>query len=272
MKNIKILLTFATILISNSSFFAQNKFNLNFDKFTTEEQMMPDGWFKWGNYKNVIGEKIDGTNYAGKVISDKDGNFGCITYQIPANYVGDTITLSGRIKYENIKEYVGLLMRIDGGVHMKQALAFATMSTLKIRGTSDWKEYSIKLAYPANAEYIYVGGIVGRNGTAWFDDFKIKIDGVNIENIKEIPKIYLEDFDTEKLTVALRQSSNAINFSTDNDLASSLSPLIEELSNKRIVSIGESTHGTSEFYRLRAIITKKLIEEKGFNMIILENP
>ena len=34
--------------------------------------------------------------------------------------------------------------------------------------------------------------------------------------------------------------------------------------------IGEATHGTEEFYRIRAEITKKLIEEKQFGFVMLE--
>lgn len=38
----------------------------------------------------------------------------------------------------------------------------------------------------------------------------------------------------------------------------------------RLVLLGESTHGTSEFYRARAAITRRLIERHGFTMIAVE--
>lgn len=38
----------------------------------------------------------------------------------------------------------------------------------------------------------------------------------------------------------------------------------------RVVLLGEGTHGTSEFYRARAAITKRLIERHGFRIIALE--
>jgi protein-L-isoaspartate(D-aspartate) O-methyltransferase len=46
--------------------------------------------------------------------------------------------------------------------------------------------------------------------------------------------------------------------------------LLERIDQARIVLIGESTHGTSEFYRMRARITKALIERKGFNIVVIE--
>src|SRR5438105_3977658 len=38
----------------------------------------------------------------------------------------------------------------------------------------------------------------------------------------------------------------------------------------RFVLLGEASHGTHEFYRERAEITKRLIEEKGFNAVAVE--
>tara|TARA_Y100000766_G_C18883189_1_gene594500 strand:+ start:675 stop:1910 length:1236 start_codon:yes stop_codon:yes gene_type:complete len=40
--------------------------------------------------------------------------------------------------------------------------------------------------------------------------------------------------------------------------------------NTQFVLLGESTHGTQEFYENRATITKKLIMEHGFNMVLFE--
>jgi erythromycin esterase-like protein len=38
----------------------------------------------------------------------------------------------------------------------------------------------------------------------------------------------------------------------------------------RLVMLGEATHGTSEFYRARAAITRRLIEQHGFNIVAVE--
>ncbi len=47
-------------------------------------------------------------------------------------------------------------------------------------------------------------------------------------------------------------------------------PLIEYVGDAEIVLLGEATHGTREFYRARAEITKRLIKEKGFKLIAIE--
>lgn len=49
-----------------------------------------------------------------------------------------------------------------------------------------------------------------------------------------------------------------------------LQPLLERVGDSRLVLIGEASHGTSEFYRIRAEITKALIQQKNFNFVAVE--
>lgn len=232
---------------------------------------MPKNWFRMGYTETVTGEMEKDGNVVGKVVSDDKGNFGIIMNKFLANYVGDTMELSGKIKYDKVKNFVGLIMWIDGdtkGPH----LAFETMQNRNLKGSSDWAEYSIKVPYPSNGKFIYVGGIVGKGGTAWFDDFKVKIDGKDIQTLEETKRLTLEDFSSEDLISALSQSSVSMDLTNQETQMRSLDGLIHKTGDKRIVAIGESTHGTSEFYQLREMITKRLIEEKGFNLVVLESP
>lgn len=47
-------------------------------------------------------------------------------------------------------------------------------------------------------------------------------------------------------------------------------PLMKMIGDARVVMIGEASHGTHEFYRERAQITKRLIREKGFSAVAVE--
>jgi erythromycin esterase-like protein len=47
-------------------------------------------------------------------------------------------------------------------------------------------------------------------------------------------------------------------------------PLMKLVDHAHLVLIGEASHGTHEFYRERAQITKRLITEKGFNAVAVE--
>ena len=57
-------------------------------------------------------------------------------------------------------------------------------------------------------------------------------------------------------------------FASHGDAA--LEPLLARIGDAEVVLLGEATHGTSEFYRLRARITRALIERKGFRIVAVE--
>ena len=52
--------------------------------------------------------------------------------------------------------------------------------------------------------------------------------------------------------------------------ASDFDPLLDRIGDAHVVLIGEASHGTHEFYRVRAAITKRLIHEKGFIAVAVE--
>jgi protein-L-isoaspartate(D-aspartate) O-methyltransferase len=49
-----------------------------------------------------------------------------------------------------------------------------------------------------------------------------------------------------------------------------LDGLLDRIGSARVVLIGEASHGTSEFYRMRARITRELIERHGFTIVAIE--
>lgn len=66
-----------------------------------------------------------------------------------------------------------------------------------------------------------------------------------------------------KLIDAIKEQSLPLN-------DQSLDKIMAAIGNARIVMIGEASHGTSEFYTIRAELSKRLINQKGFNVIAVE--
>jgi erythromycin esterase-like protein len=52
--------------------------------------------------------------------------------------------------------------------------------------------------------------------------------------------------------------------------AGDLDRLIDRIGDARVVMLGEASHGTSEFYRWRAALTRRLIAERGFSFVGVE--
>jgi erythromycin esterase-like protein len=52
--------------------------------------------------------------------------------------------------------------------------------------------------------------------------------------------------------------------------AEAFGPYFDRVGDAKVVLLGESTHGTAEFYRARAAITRRLVERHGFSIVALE--
>jgi erythromycin esterase-like protein len=76
--------------------------------------------------------------------------------------------------------------------------------------------------------------------------------------------VTITSFD-RSLPAAIRRTAHQLTGATDD-----FSPLLARIGNARLVLIGEASHGTHEFYRIRAQITKQLILAKGFTAVAVE--
>jgi C-terminal processing protease CtpA/Prc len=171
------------------------KFNLGFEDHSAKASL-PEGWMKWGEYDLFVDSQAHTGDKAVKITSNPSGSaFGSVAYRIPANYAGDSIRLEGYLRTEDVAGgFAGLLLRVDGA---SGPLVFDNMQERKITGTNDWRRYAITLPYPADAaENIYVAGILAGQGTAWFDDFVLTIDGVEVqvapEAVREVAPAQLD--------------------------------------------------------------------------------
>src|SRR3954469_20108586 len=62
----------------------------------------------------------------------------------------------------------------------------------------------------------------------------------------------------------------AIPLSGSDGAAADVSAIVERIGDARIVLLGEASHGTHEFYAMRAAITRRLIETRGFRAVAVE--
>src|SRR5947208_12406444 len=69
---------------------------------------------------------------------------------------------------------------------------------------------------------------------------------------------------TEALAAKCRQLSLELHNPSD------LDPLMDRIGDARYVLLGEASHGTSEYYLWRALLSQRLIQEKGFSFIAVE--
>ncbi|HEX6810408.1 MAG TPA: protein-L-isoaspartate(D-aspartate) O-methyltransferase [Planctomycetota bacterium] len=111
---------------------------------------------------------------------------------------------------------------------------------------------------------------VTRTGEDWFEEDQLA-------NVRFVPLVGAEGWRTpaaEKATKPQPSRAAALVASSAEPFAdlerADLAPLLERVGDARVVLLGEASHGTSEFYRMRARITRELVEHKGFTIVAAE--
>jgi len=72
--------------------------------------------------------------------------------------------------------------------------------------------------------------------------------------------------DEEKLAAKIAAAAEPFSSIATADLG----PLLERVGDARVVLLGEASHGTAEFYRMRERISRELIVKKGFRFVAIE--
>jgi C-terminal processing protease CtpA/Prc len=176
------ILSFVLLLLAASFLHAQTPadFDGSFEKKGPGGGLL-SGWLRWGMHYELFTDTTVSHNGRSALCitpeGKKQGNsFGCSVIGIPVTFSGKFITLSGYLKLEGVKDgSAGLFMRIDGDYNA--SLGMDNMQQRGIRGTADWKQYSITLPLSTEAKIVYVGAISSGTGKVWADDLHVTVDG-----------------------------------------------------------------------------------------------
>ena len=110
-----------------------------------------------------------------------------------------------------------------------------------------------------------------------------KFETEDLAAVRFVPLIGAEGWETERAAAAAGRPRKAgdADETLRSDIADAcepfnslesveLGPLLERIGDAQLVLIGEASHGTSEFYRMRSRITSELIAKKNFNLVAIE--
>ena len=187
----RLFITAIAVLII-SPLFAQNNngsandtlYNFDFEKVLPGKEY-PYKWVRFNRgkgYKCVTSETEKHSGGRSLLIEQIDSaggdQYASMTNVIPAKYIGNKIEFRIYLKFENVKNFVDAMIRIDNADH--NPVEFKTLQDQKIHGTRDWQLYSVRLNIPKDAHTIYVAATLAGPGKLWMDDAQVLIDGKDI--------------------------------------------------------------------------------------------
>jgi erythromycin esterase len=240
--------------------------NLDFEDSTPDGK--PKFWMAGGlGYQAFIDKTHVKSGEACLRLESVDTNrtFGVATSQFPIDFArGKKLRYTGTIKTEDVKDgHAGLWWRVDKD--QQPAVAFDNMVDRGPEGTTDWQEYVIELEIPEDGSNINFGVILVGTGKAWFDNLQIFLDEEPYSQTRPVPVV-------PKRADLKWIRKNAIPIETPDPASdhADLLPLKEMIGESRIVALGEGTHGTSEFFKMKHRIVRFLAEEMGFTLFAIE--
>lgn len=162
--------------------------------------VIPKGWIRSGanptQYEMGADKSVTHNSTASGYIKSIDPNFkgsGTLMQGFSANkFVGKKIKLTCYTKTEDVKDWAGVWMRVDGNTSgntggntsgntdgntsgsnsaSNDHLSFDNMHDRPIKGTTDWTERSVTLDVPQGSSSITFGILLVGGGQVWVDDF-----------------------------------------------------------------------------------------------------
>lgn len=215
--------------------------------------------------------------------------FALVQQVAPGSAAGHRLILSGRIRTEQAEGNALLYVGVAG----ESMIGEYTSGPPTPSGTTAWKPFDVLVPVPANATKLYIAFGINGKGGAWFDSLALNVDeSVTVAAVappappvsppRPVPSQKLLDDAALRLAkadmpaiaelwradVQARRHPIRSLFSDDFSDLQFLKPL---LAGKRIVQLGESSHGAAEMNWMKIRLIKFLHQELGFNVLAVES-
>lgn len=271
---------------------AQRPLNLSFDKSSVADSTQPWGWslgwsaFAAGGTARFSLDTVNASRGTRSLrIIASDTIVGAITsdtpargmlLQLPADFArGRVLTLTGSVRVATQSGRVVVSLEAWGDrVVLAADSAKFERAVQTSGGDSPWRQFRLRIVVPRDLSIhsIVINPAVQGAGTAWFDDFALTRDNVRLDVVPGVSpptaaqQRWLATRSAALSTVRLSSVAERNQAHGDADLA-----LFDKIvGNARVVGLGESTHGTSEFFQLKHRLISHLVVEHGVRLFALE--
>jgi len=150
-----------------------------------ETSAAPHGWFLAGtkpaNYTTGVDRDSIFQGRPSAFLKSKPSateGFGTLMQSFSAEqYLGKRVRLTAFVKSERVNNWAGLWMRVDKD---KVGVAFDNMMDRPIKGTNDWRSYSVVLDVPQDATAIFFGILLEQGGEVWLNSTQFEVVGPEV--------------------------------------------------------------------------------------------
>ncbi|HJU75394.1 MAG TPA: erythromycin esterase family protein, partial [Gemmatimonadaceae bacterium] len=188
-----------------------------------------------------------------------------IVLQVPAKFAhGKHVTLRARMRSAALTGKAFATLEGWGESRVVDADTAATGPTQP----PQWTTYSLGIDVPVSAHSLVITAGLEGSGTAWFDGFELTVDGARVHSFPTgVDPSPAELRFLAILATPLRTVVPAGGLVSDD---SDLSRFASITAGARVVALGESTHGTREFFLVKHRILEYLVRKHDFTVFAIE--
>lgn len=257
---------------------AQQSLNLDFEKPSVEGMQRPWGWAltSWGNsIFSMDSTKVHQGRYS--LHSRCLGIGSCEKQSLgfdmePYEMRGKTIAVEGFVKGQDLKKAVSISLvysRVEEatGAYIDELIEVKSQD---LSNTFDWTPVAVSISIPESVVLAKFWINQEGEGEAWFDDFRLSIAG------EVVPELQIGQAFSQKNIDWLVQQAVPFHSPLPTSLEhkfpkEELSFFKNAVGDSKIIGLGESTHGTSEFFSLKHKLLQYAVNELGFRVFALED-
>jgi erythromycin esterase len=272
------LLCIVASLVARVPLGAQQPLNLDLERTSPSDSTRPWGWtFGYSAFaRPANGFGLDSTvSHDGRrslriAVPDSMPSTQAIMLQIPADFArGHKVRLTGWVRTERVQGRA--ILTLEAWTNRAYAAADTVVARSEPAGAPQWARYDLAIRVPPDEDVhaIVISAAVEGTGTAWFDDLEVLVDGAPLRELPpeaarpdEAGLRWLGAHAAPLRTFEPPTASAA----DDADLAL----FADIVGNARIVALGESTHGTREFFQVKHRLLEYLVRVHGFRVFALE--
>lgn len=270
---VRISLIFLIIFFITKDIKAQQPLNLSFEKKSVEVNR-PWGWTSssWSeSIFSIDSSTVKHGNYSLKAHFSEQSNPESYSFPMePLDLRGKKISLNGFVKGANLKKDFNISISYFYNDNVSEDFIEKEAFSTKFSETFDWSSFTVSADIPDTAKMVHVKINMNREGTAWVDNLELFIEGNKYESLRVSKEFTESNMDWFKQNVTAFSSHLASDNFSEKD-SKDLLFFKKAVENSQVVALGESTHGTHEFFTLKHKLLQYAVEEMGFRVFAIED-
>lgn len=185
-----------------------------------------------------------------------------LRYWIPPHFAwGRQVHVTGWVRGVRNNDVAHLVLEAYGAGLIDSDTASTTPTT----SDTEWQRLELEIAVDSTAHSVLVTVMsTAAEGNIWFDDLEVRVDGRTWDSAPVASVPTREDLGW------LRQHVSPLNGVDPVPSELDLDTFARIVGDARVVSLGEATHGTSEFFRMKHRLVQFLVRELGFRVFLIE--